>query len=84
MHVLCQAIIQWQYLKVSESYEGLSAGLQDICDEASDLKSVEINGIKYDIELYLGGDWKFLAMVCGLDSATSQYSCIWCTCPSDS
>lgn len=46
-------------LKVSESYEGLSAGLKDICDEASDLKSVEINGIKYDIELYLRGDGSF-------------------------
>ena len=68
-------------LKVSENYENLLGGLQDICNEASKLKSVEINGIKYDIELFLGGDWKFLAIVCGLDSATSQYSCIWCKCP---
>ena len=37
--------------------------------------------MKCDIELFLGGDWKFLAIVCGLDSATSQYSCVWCKCP---
>ena len=70
-----------EILKVSENYQNLLGGLQDICNEASKLKSVEINGIKYDIELFLGGDWKFLAIVCGLDSATSQHSCIWCKCP---
>ena len=32
---------------------------------------------------YLGGDWKFLALVTGVDSASSRYSCIWCKCPSE-
>ena len=32
---------------------------------------------------YLGGDWKFLALVTGIDSATSQYTCIWCKCSMD-
>ena len=30
---------------------------------------------------YLGGDRKFLAMVTGIDCATSTYACIWCKCP---
>ena len=34
---------------------------------------------KYEIDFLLGGDWKFLACVCGIDSATATYSCIWCT-----
>ena len=29
---------------------------------------------------FLGGYWKFLATVCGLDSATSNHACIWCEC----
>ena len=29
----------------------------------------------------LGGDWKFLACICGLGAATSTYPCIWCKCP---
>ena len=33
------------------------------------------------IKFYLGGDWKFLALVCGLESATSDHACIWCKCP---
>ena len=68
-------------LKVPESYETLSAGLEDICEEAKNLKSRDIDGVVYDIELYIGGDWKFLAMICGLESATSTYACIWCKCP---
>ena len=35
----------------------------------------------FSIEYYLGGDWKFLALVTGIDSATSKYACIWCKCP---
>lgn len=30
---------------------------------------------------YLGGDMKFLAIVCGLECTTSEHSCIWCKCP---
>ncbi len=29
-----------------------------------------------------GGDWKFLAIICGLNAANAEYSCIWCKCPS--
>lgn len=36
---------------------------------------------KYDIEYFLGGDWKFLAYVCGLGAANQDYACIWCKCP---
>ena len=68
-------------MKISENYDDLVAGLKDICDEARDLEVITLNGNTYTIEFYLGGDWKFLAMVCGLDSATSQYACIWCKCP---
>lgn len=31
----------------------------------------------------MGGDWKFLAMVTGIDSASSDYACIWCHCKKD-
>ena len=30
---------------------------------------------------FLGGDWKFLALCTGIDSAMSNYSRIWCKCP---
>ena len=31
----------------------------------------------------MGGDWKFLATVTGIDSALSTYACIWCKCKKD-
>lgn len=42
-----------------------------------------MQGTKFKIDFMLGGDWKFLACVCGLDSASSKYSCIWCICSKD-
>ena len=58
--------------KVSKSdYSALYEALQDIIIEANDLKYITINGNKLD------GDMKFLALVCGIESTTSKYSCIW-------
>ena len=68
-------------LKVSETYDELINGLQDICKEAEDLEEVTVKDNIYKVQFYLGGDWKFLAAVCGLESATANYACIWCKCP---
>lgn len=42
--------------------------------------SITVQECHYAVEFYLGADWKFLAMVCGIDSANSKYACIRCTC----
>lgn len=68
-------------LQVPESYDYLSGSLEDIVVEASELKSVEINGNEHHVEYFLGGDLKFLAIVCGIQAANSKYSCVWCECP---
>ena len=47
----------------------------------SNLKEITVNSHKYSIEYFLGGDWKFLACVCGLGAANQNFSCIWCKCP---
>lgn len=44
-------------------------------------ESVTVGESIFKVTFYLGGDWKFLAMVTGIDSATSTHACIWCTCP---
>ena len=70
--------------KVCESdYSALHKALQDIISEANNLKDITINSVKYNIEYFLGGDMKFLALVCGIESATSTHSCIWYKCPKD-
>ena len=72
----CIAII-----KEPESYVSLKPALEDIINEVQTLKTILINDNTYSIKYYLGGDWKFLAMVTGIDSTSCEYACIWCKCP---
>ena len=38
--------------------------------------------IEYKIVCFiLGGDWKFLAIVCGIGPANHEFACMWCKCP---
>ena len=53
-------------LQVPEKYDSLSGSLADIVTEASELNSVEVNGNQHRVEYFLGGDLKFLAIVCGI------------------
>ena len=68
-------------LKITENFKSLSDGLQNIIQEARNLTVIEVDGINFEIILFIGGDWKFLAMIYGLESAISNYPCIWCKCP---
>ena len=66
--------------KQSESYDCLKLALDDIMKEVDDL---QVEDITFKIKYYLGGDWKFLAVVTGIDSASSDHACIWCKCKKD-
>ncbi|XP_028513133.1 uncharacterized protein LOC114574525 [Exaiptasia diaphana] len=68
-------------IKMHEDYENLRASLADLTNEMSQLKEITVNKINYKIEYFLGGDWKFLALVCGLGKANQEHACIWCKCP---
>ena len=92
--------------KAPEKYDTLKLALKDLIAEITTLTSIIVDDKTYTINYYLGGDWKFLALVTGtctliilisisiiiqnfhlssstgIDSASSQYSCIWCKCSS--
>ena len=68
-------------IKTTESYDNLRQSLPDLIKEMSNLKEINVNGCNYKIEYYLGGDWKLLALVCGVGKANEDYACIWCKCP---
>ena len=70
-------------LNTNEDYDNLQESLSDIADEMKQLKSITVDGKEFTLEFYLGGDWKFLALVTGIEAATSKYFCVWCKCPSD-
>ena len=66
-----------------EDYDSLSICLKDVISEISDIHNngLEVDRNRYTVQFYLGADWKFLAMACGIDSANSTHACVWCTCP---
>lgn len=37
----------------------------------------------WPVELYFSGDWKFLALVLGINAPTSNYFCLYCDCYKD-
>ena len=39
---------------------------------------IEVDGKEVQIEMFLGGDYKFLFMVMGLNAATSTHACLCC------
>ena len=51
--------------RAPEKYDSLKLALKDLIEEMSALKSVSVGDHTYDIVYYLGGDWKFLALVTG-------------------
>ncbi len=67
--------------KEPETYQSLKAALHDIASDVKSLVTIDVNGTTFEVEYYLGGDWKFLALATGIDSASSKYACIWCKCP---
>ena len=67
-------------LKEPEKYEFLQRGLEDLRNEVERLTEIVVDGETYQIDYYLGGDWKYLACITGIDSARSQFACIWCKC----
>ena len=66
--------------KQPESYQYIKSALVDITSDVEQLHEITVSGLKFEITYYLGGDWKFLATVTGIDLASSTYSCIWCKC----
>ena len=66
--------------KEPEKYESVKAALEDISAEVEQLTSIQVDDIDFQIKYRLGGDWKFLAMVTGIDAASSDHACIWCKC----
>ncbi len=68
-------------LKTTENYENLQIELRDIVNEINMVKHINVDEVCYEIEWFLGGDWKFLALVVGIGGAIGTYSCVRCKCP---
>ena len=61
-----------------EDYETMILCLEQIKMQIDNLNELEIDGIKYKIEKYIGGDLKMSAIIYGINQANSNCPCIWC------
>ena len=57
-------------MKQSENYDDMLNALQNIRNKVPSLTTIDVVDSSYNIVYYVGGDWKFLAMCTGIDSAT--------------
>ena len=64
-----------------EKYKTLKSSLSSAISEINSVISdghILVDGEQRKIDLYLGGDYKFLLMAMGMKGATSDYACLWC------
>lgn len=65
-----------------EYYETLKASLNNFFKEVNGLikrGKLSVDGEEVKLDFFLGGDLKFLLLILGLNSASSDYACLWCT-----
>lgn len=63
---------------MKEDYDEIKISMKELCESFKALKKLKSENKTYDIEYYLGGDLKFLALVLGINSARSNHPCPWC------
>ena len=68
-------------IKTKDDYSAIKESLKDSREEMMNLSNITIKRKIYHLEYFLGGDWKFLATVCGIGPANHEFTCIWCKCP---
>ena len=66
-----------------ENYYSLKKALEDVVKDVLEFKCIEVDGTSYDIVYYLGGNWKFLAIVTGkyhYENKTQSTTFCYCVC----
>ena len=63
----------------NEDYDQIIECLRGLIADTKVIKKIVIpDSTSFDVQFYLGGDLKFLAIVCGINSANANHPCIWC------
>ena len=68
-------------VKGSESYSTLKESFGTVFSDINEtIKQghITVDDSKYNVEFFLGGDYKFLLLMMGMKGATSIYACLWC------
>lgn len=84
-HTLAIVSADESYISIKDSFSNIFDDINDIIktkrnDEIIYTKS---SGRQFNLELFLGGDMKFLLLALGLNAANSKYACRYCKIPKE-
>ncbi|CAB4025093.1 Hypothetical predicted protein, partial [Paramuricea clavata] len=68
-------------IKGQESYELLKCSCSELFKSINKITregKIKVDDQDVMVDMFLGGDYKFLLEICGMKGATSDHSCIWC------
>ncbi len=64
-----------------EHYETIETSFSEFINDINSVNQngkIKVNDTEVAVELFLGGDYKFLLMAMGMSGATSDHTCLWC------
>lgn len=62
------------YSSMKESFGGIFSEINSMITEAK----IMVSNTEIETEFFLGGDYKFILTMLGLNAATANYACAWC------
>ena len=62
------------YTTVQKCFKDILADINQLVDE----KEINVDRQTIKLDFFLGGDYKFILLILGLSSATSNHACAWC------
>lgn len=65
-------------IRTKERYDELSVALADLRELQG--KSIKVFDRLFFVNIYLGGDYKFMLMAVGIPHISAEFSCIYCKC----
>ncbi|RHZ81840.1 hypothetical protein Glove_117g379 [Diversispora epigaea] len=67
----------------TENHESLTIAHKQIIEELTILHNngfKDNNNIHWKVEFWFTADWKYMALILGINGPTSNYFCLWCEC----
>ena len=73
---ITRAILNGQkdYSSLKESFGSIFSEISSMITEAK----ITVRDTEIETEFFLGGDYKFILIMLGLNGATTNYACAWC------
>ncbi|XP_033730336.1 uncharacterized protein LOC117319683 isoform X1 [Pecten maximus] len=78
-HQICYPLC---IIQTKEKYAELNIALNDLQQDVAEFQGskLKVGDREFTVNIYLGGDYKFLLVAVGISSVAATHSCIYCKC----